>query len=334
VPPGAAGRERDRACPRQPDRHGVEIIHGAARFEDPHTLRLDTPDGARRARRSSCWRPDPRPTGRTASRSTIRKLVGAHIVGERATELIHIASTGLALGATLETFIDAVYNFPTLSQLYKYAAYDALGKLPGGSSILRREDRHESDACSAGALAGARHRRRRRPTQVVQQAPAPARRRRRRPSPSGRGEEAEAGAVDTTFPPAVLTGDGDLVCDISAKENGHQKLTIVTGGGLEFDVAVSPIVDGTVTTEGPDKGGSYRFTSHLAKPARGKLPGVGEFDLDELETKVMVEMKRYKQPAGKGTASPSRRRTWAGGASTSSSRAAATRRTARSIPSA
>src|SRR6187401_3190850 len=78
------------------------------------------------ARRSSCWRPDPRPTGRTASRSTIRKLVGAHIIGERATELIHIASTGLALGATLETFIDAVYNFPTLSELYKYAAYDAL----------------------------------------------------------------------------------------------------------------------------------------------------------------------------------------------------------------
>ena len=52
----------------------------------------------------------------------------------------------------------------------------------------------------------------------------------------------------------MLTGDGDLVCDISAKENGHQKLTIVAGGGLEFDVAVSPIVDGTVTTEGPDKG--------------------------------------------------------------------------------
>jgi hypothetical protein len=138
------------------------------------------------------------------------------------------------------------------------------------------------------------------PPQVVQQAPAPA------PAPKAKAKpvrtpakKLKPGAVDTTFPPAVLTGDGDLVCDISAKENGHQKLTI---GGLEFDVAVSPIVDGTVTTEGPDKGGSYRFTSHLAKPARGKLPGVGEFDLDELETKVMVEMKRYKQPAGKGTA--------------------------------
>jgi len=58
-----------------------------------------------------------------------RKLVGAHIVGERATELIHVASTGMALGATVETFIDAVYSFPTLSELYKYAAYDALGQL-------------------------------------------------------------------------------------------------------------------------------------------------------------------------------------------------------------
>jgi NAD(P) transhydrogenase len=57
-----------------------------------------------------------------------RRLVGAHIIGERATELIHVASTGIALGATLQTFIDAVYNFPTLSELYKYAAYDALGK--------------------------------------------------------------------------------------------------------------------------------------------------------------------------------------------------------------
>ena len=58
-----------------------------------------------------------------------RRLIGAHVVGERATELIHIASTCLALGGTLETFIDAVYNFPTLSELYKYAAYDALGQL-------------------------------------------------------------------------------------------------------------------------------------------------------------------------------------------------------------
>ena len=110
------------------------------------------------------------------------------------------------------------------------------------------------------------------------------------------------GGATSTYPPAVLSGDGELHCDISASKNGRQTLVIVNGGGLEFDAAVSPIVDGTVTTRGPDKGGLYRFTSHLAAPARGKLPGVGEVELDELETKVAVEMTRYQQPQGRGTA--------------------------------
>jgi hypothetical protein len=111
-------------------------------------------------------------------------------------------------------------------------------------------------------------------------------------------------ALDSTspYPPAVLNGDGDLVCNISAKENGNQKLTLHGGSGIEFDVSVSPIVDGTVSTKGPDKGGTYRFTSHLAKPAKAKLAGVGEVDLEELETRVSVEMNRYDQPNGPGTA--------------------------------
>src|SRR5882672_10635027 len=68
-------------------------------------------------------------------------------------------------------------------------------------------------------------------------------------------------------PPAVLTGEGELHCTIDARTNGHQRLEITSGGGLEFDAVVSPIVDGTVTTNGPDKGGAYRFMSHLAGPA-------------------------------------------------------------------
>jgi hypothetical protein len=123
-----------------------------------------------------------------------------------------------------------------------------------------------------------------------------------KPAVKAMQKKLKPGASDIPIPPSVLTGDGDLICNINSKENGHQKLTIVNGGGLEFDVAVSPIVDGTVETAGEEKGGTYRFTSHLAKPATAKLPGVGTFDLDELETKVIVEMTRYKQPAGKGTA--------------------------------
>src|SRR5678810_168823 len=64
----------------------------------------------------------------------------------------------------------------------------------------------------------------------------------------------EPGAVDVTmpFPPSVLTGDGELICNISDKENGHQKLTITYGGGLEFDVAVSTEGgNGIVTSTAP-----------------------------------------------------------------------------------
>jgi hypothetical protein len=114
--------------------------------------------------------------------------------------------------------------------------------------------------------------------------------------------QAQQGPDPAKYPPAVLTGDGELVCNISSKENGHQKLTIATGGGIEFDAVVSPIIDGRVIAHGPDKGGAYQFTSHLAKPGQAALPGVGKFELDELETKVAVEMKRYRQPGGRGTA--------------------------------
>jgi hypothetical protein len=103
------------------------------------------------------------------------------------------------------------------------------------------------------------------------------------------------------LPPAIITGEAELVCTISAKENGRQTLTLHAGDGLAFDVVVSPIVDGTVSTKGPDQGGNYRFTSHLAAPAKGMLAGVGEIDIDELETKVTVEMQRYQQAGGPGT---------------------------------
>lgn len=107
--------------------------------------------------------------------------------------------------------------------------------------------------------------------------------------------------AESQYPPAIINGEGHLVCTISSKENGRQTLTISSGDGMAFDAVVSPIVDGTVQTKGPEKGGVYRFTSHLAAPSKGTLPGVGEVDIEELETKVSVEMKRYQQPGGPGT---------------------------------
>lgn len=60
-----------------------------------------------------------------------RKLLGVSLIGENATELIHIGMMVLDNGLTIGEFIDQVFNYPTLSEMYKYAAYDGLGNLAG-----------------------------------------------------------------------------------------------------------------------------------------------------------------------------------------------------------
>jgi NAD(P) transhydrogenase len=57
-----------------------------------------------------------------------RKLIGCHCLGDRASELVHIGQAVILLGGTVDTFIAMVFNYPTLSECFKYAAYDALGK--------------------------------------------------------------------------------------------------------------------------------------------------------------------------------------------------------------
>lgn len=56
------------------------------------------------------------------------KLLGVHIIGENASELIHIGVSALIMEASSNLFIDTCYNYPTLGELYKYATYDAMGK--------------------------------------------------------------------------------------------------------------------------------------------------------------------------------------------------------------
>ena len=60
-----------------------------------------------------------------------RRLLGVHILGESATELIHLGMMVLESKGTIDLFIDFVFNYPTLSETYKYAAYDGLGNLAG-----------------------------------------------------------------------------------------------------------------------------------------------------------------------------------------------------------
>jgi NAD(P) transhydrogenase len=58
-----------------------------------------------------------------------RRLLGVHIVGELASELIHIGQFVLQDGAAIDRFIDATFAVPSRSEAYKYAAYDGLARL-------------------------------------------------------------------------------------------------------------------------------------------------------------------------------------------------------------
>lgn len=56
-------------------------------------------------------------------------LLGVHVIGETASELVHVGLMVLQAGGTIDAFINAVFNYPTLGDAYKYAAYDGLGNL-------------------------------------------------------------------------------------------------------------------------------------------------------------------------------------------------------------
>ena len=58
-----------------------------------------------------------------------RRLLAVHILGESATELVHIGQAVIDHDGSVEYFRDAVFNYPTLAEAYKVAALDGLNKL-------------------------------------------------------------------------------------------------------------------------------------------------------------------------------------------------------------
>jgi NAD(P) transhydrogenase len=82
------------------------------------------------------------------------RLLGAHVVGEGAIELVHVAQIALVGNLTLEAFVDNVFNFPTLAEAYRVAAIDAVAQTPtAASSALSRAA--SVTATSAGAKTAA-----------------------------------------------------------------------------------------------------------------------------------------------------------------------------------
>ena len=68
------------------------------------------------------------------------RLHGVHIVGENASELLHVGMMVMQFGGTINAFIESVFNFPTLGEAYKYAAYDGLGNVARKRASLTTQE--------------------------------------------------------------------------------------------------------------------------------------------------------------------------------------------------
>jgi NAD(P) transhydrogenase len=69
------------------------------------------------------------------------RLLGVHIIGQSATELIHVGQAVLTLGGGLDYFLNAVFNYPTFAECYKVAAYDASNKMRRAATLQRAAKR-------------------------------------------------------------------------------------------------------------------------------------------------------------------------------------------------
>jgi NAD(P) transhydrogenase len=86
-----------------------------------------------------------------------QRLLGATVVGDGAAELIHVVMTVMLLGGTLDFFIQSVFNYPTIGESFKYAAYDGLQRLQRriGNMPGLRQTPVASAAITSAAIAAA-----------------------------------------------------------------------------------------------------------------------------------------------------------------------------------
>ena len=62
-------------------------------------------------------------------RTDTRELLGVHIIGEGASELVHIGQAVLSFGGKIDYFVNTVFNYPTLAECYKTAAFDGINRM-------------------------------------------------------------------------------------------------------------------------------------------------------------------------------------------------------------
>jgi NAD(P) transhydrogenase len=75
-----------------------------------------------------------------------RSILGVHVFGSNAAELVHIGQTVMGCGGTIDYLVDAVFNYPTLAEGYKVAALDAVNKMRAIARVTGAGNGHELGA--------------------------------------------------------------------------------------------------------------------------------------------------------------------------------------------
>ena len=78
-------------------------------------------------------------------------LLGVHCIGTNATELVHIGQAVISLGGGLDFFMNSVFNYPTLAEVYKIAAHNAANRLRHVRGPRRKTDTAASEAPTMSA---------------------------------------------------------------------------------------------------------------------------------------------------------------------------------------
>jgi len=74
-----------------------------------------------------------------------REILGVHCIGDLATEIVHIGQAVMALGGTMDYFCDTVFNYPTMAECYRVAAFNGLNRLNPEHEVTVKELTRSSD---------------------------------------------------------------------------------------------------------------------------------------------------------------------------------------------
>jgi len=75
------------------------------------------------------------------------RVLGVQVLGEGATDLVHLGQMAIANGATANYFVEHMFNFPTMTEAYRIAAFDVLKRLGKVADVKDYESEYRRTRC-------------------------------------------------------------------------------------------------------------------------------------------------------------------------------------------